>query len=358
MKLLVDADEFMVALTADIEAASDSVLAQTMTFEGDVAGRTFANLLIRGGCRDRRLIVDAYSRHILSCRWLHSPSAIRDVELRAEIRATRAAHEALARGGVGVRIVNPAGFLLRRLPARSHKKSVVVDGRIAYLGGLNFSDHNFCWHDLMLRIDDGSAASFLAEDLDASWRGQRIRGWRECAGVSIGLLDGRDNARDFEPVLDLVAGACDQVLIETAYLTFPFMDRLRDAARRGVHVVVIAPASHKTPGFAPYLQWECARSGFELRLLPGMTHVKAMLVDGRRLVLGSSNFDYLSYRVLQEILAIVDDPVVVADFVARVAVADLARARRAPPIESLWAGNVRRLGMHVAGAALAHLSAG
>jgi cardiolipin synthase len=237
MRLLVDAGESMAALAADIEAASDSVLAQTMTFEGDVAGRSFANLLIRGGCRDRRLVVDAYSRHVLSCRWLHSPAAGWDAELRAEVRATQVTHEALARGGVGVRYVNPTGFLLRRMAARSHKKSVVVDGRISYLGGLNFSDHNFCWHDLMLRIDDRAVAGHLAEDLEASWRGRRIRGWREYGGVAIGILDGRHNARDFEPVLDLVAGARDDILIETAYLTFPFIDRLREAARRGVHVV-------------------------------------------------------------------------------------------------------------------------
>lgn len=358
MRLLVDADEFMAALRADIATASQSVLTQTMTFEGDAAGRAFANLLIRSRCPDRRLAVDAFSRHVLSCRSVHWPGASRDAVLQAEVRATHATHDALARAGVAVRYVNPAGPFLRRLPARSHKKSIVIDRHIAYLGGLNFSDHNFGWHDLMLRLDDPAVAAFLADDLEAAWRGERLHGWRACDGVAIGVLNsGGHDRRGFDPVFDLIADARDEILIQTPYLSFPFTDRLRDATRRGVRVVVIAPGRHPNPGFARYHAWECARAGFELRLLPVMTHVKAMLVDGRRLVLGSSNFDYLSYRVLQEILAIVDEPSVVADFIARVATVDLARAPVAPVRTVGLPGYARRACMHAAGAALACVSA-
>jgi cardiolipin synthase len=299
-----------------------------MTFEGDFAGRAFANLLAAARCADRRLAVDDYSRHILSCRTVHRIGAARDAEMRAELQSTRATLEALARSGVAVRYLNPAGRLLHRLAGRSHKKSIVIDGRVAYLGGLNFSDHNFAWHDLMLRIEDPAVASFLAEDIDEAWRGGRMRGWRAFDGMAIGVLDGRDNARTFEPVLRVMDEAREEILIQTAWLSFPFTDRLRLAARRGVRIVVIAPGRGMNRTFSRYLRWECARSGFELRLLPVMTHVKAVLVDRRRLVLGSSNFDYLSWRVLQEIVAIVDAKDIVDDFVHRVAEVDLRRSRR------------------------------
>lgn len=357
MKLLVDADEFMTALGADLAVARGSVLAQAMTFEGDYAGRAFANLLARCPCPDRRLAIDDFSRHVLSCRSLHSLARYRDAELRSEIHATDATLAALARAGVAVRYVNPAGPLLRRLPARSHKKSIAIDGRIAYLGGLNFSDHNFSWHDLMLRIEEPAAAAFLAADLEAAWRGERARGWREFDGVAIGIVDGRDNARGFGPLFDVIAGARDEIVIQTAWLSFPFTDRLRSAAGRGVRVVVIAPGRGMSRGFARYLEWECGRGGFELRLLPVMTHVKAMLVDGRRLVLGSSNFDYLSWRMLQEIVAVVEDPAVIGDFIARVSSVDLARSRVASPRTTGWPGHARRMWMQGAGAALARLSA-
>lgn len=357
MKLLVDSAEFMDAVGADLRAASMSAFAQAMTFEGDRAGQRFANLLIRSRCADRRLLVDAFSKHVISCRFLHRPGAWADAELQTEVRATEATHEALRRSGVRVRFSNPAGRLLRRLPARNHKKSIVVDERIAYLGGLNFSDHNFAWHDLMLRIDDAAVAAFLADDLESTWRSSPQSRWGEFTGIAIGTTNGRQNRRAFEPVFDLIAAARDDILLETPYLTFPFTDRLRDARRRGVRIRVIAPSPNPIRSVGRYIEWECARSGFELHLLPGMTHVKAMLVDGRRVVLGSSNFDYLSYRVHQEILAIVDEPGVVADFEERVAQVDLERARPAPQRRWGWSDPLRRLFMEAAGEVVARVSA-
>ena len=55
--------------------------------------------------------------------------------------------------------------------------------------------------------------------------------------------------------------------------------------------------------------------------------MKAMLIDGESLVAGSSNFDYLSYRIHQELIAIITIPEVVAEFAKRVMVPDLAHAR-------------------------------
>ena len=57
-----------------------------------------------------------------------------------------------------------------------------------------------------------------------------------------------------------------------------------------------------------------------------MTHLKAMLIDDRYLIAGSANFDYLSYRLYQEIIAIISDPLLIADFRARVMLPDLANS--------------------------------
>jgi cardiolipin synthase len=292
----------------------------------------------------------------MSCRRLSAIGLGGDAELRNEVHATVATHEAMRRAGVQVRFCNPAGRLLRRLPARDHKKIVVIDRRISYLGGINITDHNFGWHDLMLRIDDEGVAAFLADDMEATWQNRPRARWRTFDRIAIGSLNGWHNARGFEPVFDLIASARDEIVVQTPYLTFPFTDRLADARRRGVRVRILAPAAHPQPSFARYVEWECARSDFELRLLPGMTHVKAMLVDGSRLLLGSSNFDYLSYRLLRELIAIVEAPGVIADFVARVDAVDSARARTQRPSRSAWTGRLRRSFMSVAGEALVRLS--
>jgi len=59
---------------------------------------------------------------------------------------------------------------------------------------------------------------------------------------------------------------------------------------------------------------------------PGMTHLKAMLIDDRYLVAGSSNFDYLSYRLYQEFIAIITDGRLIADFRERVMLPDIANS--------------------------------
>ncbi|HUF70307.1 MAG TPA: phosphatidylserine/phosphatidylglycerophosphate/cardiolipin synthase family protein [Longimicrobiales bacterium] len=355
MKLLVDSGEFCDALATDIAEAAESVLTQVMSFEGDTAGTFLANLLIRSACSDRRLLIDCYSRHIMSCRVLRAPLAALDDSLRNEVHATEATQRGLRRAGVQVRFGSPAGRLLHRLPARNHKKSIVIDKRVAYIGGINFTDHNFAWHDLMLRIDDPAAAVFLHEDLERTWNGEPALEWRHFDELSIGTIDGRDNARGFEPVFDLIASAREDVLVQSPFLTFPFTDSLRDAARRGVRVTVMAPGPATTGTFGRYIAWESQRSRFRLRRLPGMTHMKAMLVDGRSLVLGSSNFDYLSYRRHQEIVAIVTDPQTIADFNRRVVATDLARSTCAEPLYQPG-GYLRRLWMHATGEALARIS--
>ncbi|MGJ3628745.1 phospholipase D-like domain-containing protein [Sphingomonas sp. MMS24-JH45] len=66
-----------------------------------------------------------------------------------------------------------------------------------------------------------------------------------------------------------------------------------------------------------------------MRLLPDMTHLKAMLIDGTRLVAGSRNFDFASWHVEEEYLAILDDPALAADFHAAV-IAPMERSAHPP----------------------------
>jgi cardiolipin synthase len=116
--------------------------------------------------------------------------------------------------------------------------------------------------------------------------------------------------------------------LESPYVTFPFYERLRAATRRGVAVTVVTPAQNNWRVFANYARLESARSGIDLRLFqPGMSHLKGMLIDDEYLVAGSSNFDYLSYRIHQELIAVITDRAVINDFRARVMLPDLANAR-------------------------------
>jgi len=64
---------------------------------------------------------------------------------------------ALRNEGVKIRYTNGYGATPRRLLSRNHKKLIVIDDRAAYVGGINFSEHNASWHDMMIRLTDTDA---------------------------------------------------------------------------------------------------------------------------------------------------------------------------------------------------------
>ena len=326
-RLLVDSDEFATQLLQDISAARSRVYVQAMTFDADRAGLGIAQMLMDGAAPDRRVLIDDVSRYIVSDRFIYSPGNWWDRELRREWRATRNLAEEFRRQGIGIKITNPYGRFWRRFFARNHKKMAVIDGRISYIGGINFSDHNFAWHDMMLRIDNPDIAAFLEEDFLSTWDGRNKSAFRSFPGIDFYLLDGRSNAQTFESVLDLIRAAREDIFIESTYFALPFFDRLREIGPDRPPTVLLTSEVNNWPQMRHYVPWEARRSGIDLRLYPGrLTHLKAILVDGRELIMGSANFDFFSYFIYQEIVAVVRDPAVIASFKKRVVVPDLERS--------------------------------
>ena len=191
----------MAELERDVAAASRSIHAQVMSFEGDEAGTHFASLLTGRRDLERTLIIDRYSRFHISDRFLPSPRNILKASLWRERRETLRVAGALAADGVRVHWTNPVGFCFLEFVSRNHKKSVVIDDRIVYLGGINVCDHNFAWHDFMLRIEDERAGAFMRDDIRATLRGENLSSRRDFGNFEIALLDGERNPELMEPVL-------------------------------------------------------------------------------------------------------------------------------------------------------------
>ncbi|MDX6530344.1 MAG: cardiolipin synthase [Blastocatellia bacterium] len=326
--LLVNYNEFWKRLSEDLASAQRSVFVQTFAFEGDAVGKQLSAALLSSTAKDKRVLADSFTRMVLSDRFRYSPANFFDEELRHEARETAAMMSELRGAGVGIRFTNPYGLSPRRILSRNHKKLIVLDDKTAYIGGINFSEHNASWHDMMLRIEDETVARFLREDFLATWDGRDRVAQRQFDGLEIFTADGRANRAAFQRVLDLIDGAAQSIFVESPYITFPFYDRLRAATRRGIAVKIVTPEQNNWRFFANYARLESARSEIDLRLFQGgMSHLKAMLIDGEHLIAGSSNFDYLSYRIHQELIAIITNPQVVADFSRRVLAPDLANAR-------------------------------
>lgn len=326
IELLVDAPAFWARLREDLHGAHSSAYVQTFSFEGDRVGTALGRTLEACPAADRRLLVDGFSllyhndRLIPGPAWLERP-------FRREVLLTHRWVRRLRAGGVGVRFGNPIGPSPVRLLRRSHKKLAVVDERVAYLGGINFSDHNFAWHDMMLRVESDQLGRILAEDFRASWEGRPTTLDAGVGPLRILALNGRGNARGMRPVVDAVRGARRTIDVASAYLSHPFTSHLAAASRRGVHVRVLTPARNNKSNLARHVLHRAHRHGFEVwRYAGGMSHLKAMLVDGELLVAGSSNFDFMSYHILEELVVMTRDEHVVRGFQERVWGPDLASA--------------------------------
>lgn len=326
-ELLVNFNEFWSRLRADILAAKHSVLIQTFALEGDSVGKQLAEALLSSAAVDKKILADSFTRIVLSDRLRYAPANFFDPRLKQEARETDLMRAELEAAGVRIKFTNPYGASPRKLLSRNHKKLIVIDAHTAYIGGINFSEHNAAWHDMMFRLDNIDAVAFLREDFVSTWNGSERPAHRAWEDVELLTLDGRDNRTGFQRVLELIDGARRKIFVESPYITFPFYERLRAAAFRGLEVKIVTPEQNNWRLFRNYARLESARSAIDLRLYRrGMSHLKVMLIDDDYLIAGSSNFDYLSYRLYQEIIGIFRNRRLIDDFRARVMLPDLAYA--------------------------------
>jgi cardiolipin synthase len=332
IRLLVDSSEYWTALREDLAGARERIYVQTLSFEDDEVGRGLAHELLASRALDRRMLVDASIDLVLRDRVLYRPRNFFDPELRAHVAGTQRLVDRLCVGGVPVRKTNGMGPLFAGFFSRNHKKLVVLDRAVAYTGGINFCRHNFDWHDVMLRMEGEDVADFLAADFLDTWQGRNRHAIRSFGVNEVHLLDGATNAAAFEPILRLIDSAAREIVIHSPYFTFPFLDRIIGAARRGVRVTLLTPERNNWRLITPYVLWHAQREGFRVHRYPGrMSHVKALLIDDI-LVVGSCNFDYISYAGHQEIMLVIRESTVIDAFRRTVLEPDLAAA-------PLWRGS-------------------
>jgi cardiolipin synthase len=357
IEVLIDFDEFWTRLSEDMRSARQSILVQTLAFEGDAIGKLLAASLMSSPAADKRILADSFTRLVISDKFRFSPRNFINVELRQEARDTATLFKQLKNNGTQIRFTNPYGFTPRSILSRNHKKLILVDARAAYVGGMNFSEHNAAWHDMMLRIEDAPAVAFLREDFLSTWNGRDRKAKASCGGFDLYTLDGRSNKDAFGLVLDLIDGARNSIFVESPYITFPFYERLRNAAARGVAVTIVTPQHNNWSFFAEYSRLESTLSEIDLRFYKNrMSHLKGMLIDDQYLIAGSSNFDYLSYRMYQETVAVITDQRVINEFRERVMVPDMANAESVQCKASLAALNWLRFKLKVLDTALTILT--
>lgn len=322
--LLADAGEFCAAIEPAIRQARCRVFIQVMTFELDSVGRRFWELLVQSPAAEKILCVDAFARAKISDDLVFGKRWLADAAFRREVRDTRRLLRNGMRDGVRVVVTNPLGPLWWRYPHRNHKKMMVVDD-CAFLGGVNCSEHNFAWGDLMLQTDSPPLVSALAQDFGATIAGINQTGIRQLPGGDdrLYLLDGRRSRAEFAALFDEITAASRSIDIISPYLSGPLLERLA-AVERSVRVRIITPAANNKPAMQQALFRAGARlsaKGVKLQIVRhggSMSHLKAALIDEARLLLGSYNFDLLGCELQQEVMLSTGHAGVVDEFRRRI----------------------------------------
>jgi cardiolipin synthase len=229
-------------------------------------------------------------------------------------------------------------YNLGRLNNRTHRKLLVIDGRIGFTGGVGIADQweghaqdTDHWRDLHFRIE-GPVVAQVQSAFNDNWiktTGEVLNGADYFPPLeAVGPMDAHmfvaSPAGGSESMhlmyLMAIAAAERSIDLEAAYFVpDPLMIQALQAARhRGVRVRVIVPGKHidsDTVRLASKAHWgELLLAGVEIHeYQPTMMHNKLLIVDGLMTSVGSTNFDIRSFRLNDEASLNVYD----ADFAAR-----------------------------------------
>ncbi|RJR41043.1 MAG: cardiolipin synthase [Desulfobacteraceae bacterium] len=321
--LLSDGPETFAAMSEAIHNAKEHINLETFIIRDDEVGRPLADLLIRKR-REGVLVNIIYD----SFGAKKTPSEF---------------FERMKANGLNVVEFNPVGFfdLLSWGQAnnRDHRKILVVDGKVAFTGGINFyrvyskssssvlrgekdPQSRYYWRDTHVQVEGPAVAEFQRLFLE-TWRSQNgpdIAGGEYFPSLKkegdslvrvIASSPDQSISNIYAAYVSAMAHAERSVHLTHAYLVLDpgLRKAITDAAKRGVSVKIILPA------FSDFwMPFHAARANYSELLAAGvrlferqnaLLHSKTAVIDGVWSTVGSSNLDVRSFLHDTEVNAVV-----------------------------------------------------
>jgi cardiolipin synthase A/B len=306
LEIYNNGDEFYPAMLEAIESARSSITMEQYIFWNGEVGRRFAEAFAekaRTGI-PVKLLVDA----------------IGSATLGSEI------FRILESGGCQLSWFRPIQwYTLHRANHRNHRKSLIIDGRIAFTGGAGLADHwlgtaadEHEWRDIQIRVE-GPAVTSLQSGFAQNWL------------LTTGeILSGHDFFPDITPAentaLQVIlsspvsgagaAGTMHLIALQSArhdlFIANPYfipdarvIDMLARASTRGVKVTLMLAGRHNDTWWARQnsirTYGKLLEAGVRIyEYEPTMLHQKAMVVDGAWGTIGTTNFDNRSFALSEE----------------------------------------------------------
>lgn len=310
-EIIADTNRTLGLIRQAILTAKESVHLEYYIWEPDKTGYQLRDLLIEK------------AREGLAVRFLYD--SLGSMTLRNQF------FKPMREAGIEVAPFSPGQSLRERysLNLRSHRKIVVVDGKVGFTGGMNIGDEYLgkikrigSWRDTHARFV-GPAVLQLQQVFAEDWFYATGTDLTDDKYFPAPAADGNSRVqiisggplaepRPFHAMYcTAIAEAQDEVLLTTSYFipTEPLAMALETAALRGVKVRILVPG--RTAHFMPFTVW-AGRSYYESLLssgceiyeyMDGMLHSKTIVVDRQWSMVGTPNFDARSVQLNFEVAA-------------------------------------------------------
>ncbi|MBG8558450.1 MULTISPECIES: cardiolipin synthase [Pseudomonas] len=351
VSLLIDGQATFDAIFKAIEAAHDTVLIQFFIIHDDGIGRELKALLLRKAAEGVKIYVlfDSVGSHALPSAYIQS----------------------LREGGVNIRaFATRRGWFNRfQVNFRNHRKIVVVDGMLGFMGGHNVGDEYLGgnprlspWRDTHVQVS-GPVLACLQESFaeDWYWAARQLPplilpdtypdNGVLCQVLASGPADPQETCSLF--FVDAIHAARERLWITSPYFIpdEAVSAALRLAVLRGVDVRILIPSrpDHRIVYAASSLfAFEAVQAGVRMfRYGPGFLHQKVVLVDNEVSAIGSANLDNRSFRLNFEIMLLTVDLAFAAQVEAMLQ-HDFDQAREITPEDSQQTRRLQQLGMRIA----------
>lgn len=302
-----------------IENAKSSIYISTYIFEYDKATKEIIKALIKKANEglEIKILIDSLGSIVLY---------LTQFRLRE-----------LKKAGVEIEFFMPIFRMPFRnyINLRNHRKIYIFDNEKILSGGANLSDEYIGpvfskkrWEDIMFLIEGSSVEQYF-EIFASDWfyaSNRRLKFTKKRQGPEGDIYlqvvpSGPDMERDalYETLLSAIYGAKERIYIITPYFipNNSLIEALIIAHHKGVDVRLITPkeANHTIVNLvrSSYMR-ELEEAGIKIHLYNGaMLHAKAILFDGKSVVLGSVNFDNRSLFLNYEVAAFVYSPKVIEE---------------------------------------------
>jgi cardiolipin synthase len=298
-QLFSDPWQYYRKMLEDIAAAQSSIYLETFRVGNDVIGERFRDQLTQAAQRGIKvkLLIDYWGGSQVRNEFFHKL-----IDAGGEVRFFK-------------KIKYNFDFFTRS-HRRNHRKLLLIDDTITYIGSSNITGYNLNWRESVLRLQNGITVPLKKLFL------QDFKIYNRYLFSKANLVKSV-RYEDFEIVRDIplitqkkinnkfihyIKKAEKSIDIETPYFLPGFMLRknLMEAARRGVQVRIFLPKKsdvHLVDILRNKYLGPLAKSGIRFLFYePNNLHAKLFLVDKKVFAIGSSNFDYRSFRYMFEIM--------------------------------------------------------